>query len=56
MPPPKAGWSPDPLPGPRLRKDNIRLVIAPGFTRDGDGQQFIDLHGEELVLRSPWRG
>jgi len=33
-------------------KDNIKaFVIAPGFTRTGMAQQFIDLHGEELVLK-----
>jgi 3-oxoacyl-[acyl-carrier protein] reductase len=33
-------------------KDNIQaFIIAPGFTRTGMAQQFIDLHGEELVLK-----
>ena len=33
-------------------KDNITaFVIAPGFTRTRMAQQFIDLHGEELVLK-----
>ena len=33
-------------------KDNIKaFVIAPGFTRTEMAQQFIDLHGEELVLK-----
>jgi NAD(P)-dependent dehydrogenase (short-subunit alcohol dehydrogenase family) len=33
-------------------KDNIQaFIIAPGFTRTRMAQQFIDLHGEELVLK-----
>jgi len=33
-------------------KENVQaFVIAPGFTRTGMAQQFIDLHGEELVLK-----
>ncbi len=33
-------------------KDNIQaFIIAPGFTRTKMAQQFIDLHGEELVLK-----
>jgi len=33
-------------------KDNIQaFIIAPGFTRTKMAQQFIDIHGEELVLR-----
>ncbi|MCU0235802.1 MAG: SDR family oxidoreductase [Acidobacteria bacterium] len=33
-------------------KDNIQaFVIAPGFTRTQMAQQFIDLHGEDLVLK-----
>jgi len=33
-------------------KDNIQaFVIAPGFTRTKMAQQFIDLHGEDLVLK-----
>ena len=33
-------------------KDNIQaFVIAPGFTRTKMAQQFIDIHGEELVLK-----
>jgi 3-oxoacyl-[acyl-carrier protein] reductase len=33
-------------------KDNIKaFVIAPGFTRTKMAQQFIDIHGEDLVLK-----
>jgi len=33
-------------------KDGITaFLIAPGFTRTGMAQQFIELHGEELVLK-----
>ncbi|MCX6554905.1 MAG: SDR family NAD(P)-dependent oxidoreductase [Candidatus Aminicenantes bacterium] len=33
-------------------KDNIQsFVIAPGFTRTKMAQQFIDIHGEDLVLK-----
>ena len=33
-------------------KDNIQaFIIAPGFTRTRMAQQFIDLHGEDLVLK-----
>ena len=33
-------------------KDNIQaFIIAPGFTRTKMAQEFIDLHGEELVLK-----
>lgn len=33
-------------------KDNIQaFIIAPGFTRTRMAQQFIDLHGDELVLK-----
>ena len=33
-------------------KDNIKaFVIAPGFTRTKIAQQFIDIHGEDLVLK-----
>jgi 3-oxoacyl-[acyl-carrier protein] reductase len=33
-------------------KDNIKaFIIAPGFTRTQMAQQFIDIHGEELVLK-----
>ncbi|HUU06511.1 MAG TPA: SDR family oxidoreductase [Patescibacteria group bacterium] len=33
-------------------KDNIQaFLIAPGFTRTKMAQQFIDIHGEELVLK-----
>jgi 3-oxoacyl-[acyl-carrier protein] reductase len=33
-------------------KDNIQaFIIAPGFTRTRMAQQFIDIHGEDLVLK-----
>ncbi|TFG80326.1 MAG: SDR family oxidoreductase [Chrysiogenales bacterium] len=33
-------------------KDNIQaFLIAPGFTRTKMAQEFIDIHGEELVLK-----
>lgn len=33
-------------------KDNIQaFIIAPGFTRTRMAQEFIDIHGEELVLK-----
>jgi len=33
-------------------KDNIQaFIIAPGFTRTQMARQFIDIHGEELVLK-----
>ena len=33
-------------------RDNIQaFIIAPGFTRTKMAQQFIDIHGEELVLK-----